>query len=101
MDAIFHTPLHPYTHALLESIPSMDAEPQVNLPTISGSIPHPFNRPTGCPFHPRCAQRIEGKCEIRTPAVQPAGEGQQVACFLYHDVAVEDAASPSAEGRSP
>ncbi len=55
VDDIFHDPKHPYTKALLQSIPSIESVPRVKLPTISGSIPHPFNRPTGCPFHPRCA----------------------------------------------
>ena len=52
VDAIFHAPKHPYTRALLRSIPSVDSPPRRKLPTISGSIPHPYNRPSGCPFHP-------------------------------------------------
>lgn len=99
VDPIFHAPLHPYTRALLESIPSMDAEARIDLPTISGSIPHPFNRPKGCPFHPRCTKRIDGKCDVRTPVAQPIGDQQLVACFLYHDVADEDVAAGK-EGRS-
>ena len=47
VDHIFHNPKHPYTRALLESIPSIDMAPRANLPTITGSIPHPFNRPEG------------------------------------------------------
>ena len=54
VDDIFHAPKHPYTRALLRSIPSVDSPPRRKLPTISGSIPHPYNRPPGCPFHPRC-----------------------------------------------
>ena len=54
VDAIFHAPRHPYTQSLLRSIPSVLAEPRARLATISGSIPHPFARPAGCPFHPRC-----------------------------------------------
>jgi oligopeptide/dipeptide ABC transporter ATP-binding protein len=86
VDDIFHMPKHPYTQALLRSIPSMESTPREELPTISGSIPHPFNKPRGCPFHPRCQQAIEGKCDQRTPALQPVGERQLVSCFLYHDV---------------
>jgi peptide/nickel transport system ATP-binding protein len=88
VDAIFHAPRHPYTQALLRSIPSIDSPSHVNLPTISGSIPHPFNKPHGCPFHPRCPQAIAGKCDVRTPALQPVGKDQQAACFLYSDVEV-------------
>ncbi len=60
VDDIFHDPKHPYTKALLQSIPSIESAPRVKLPTISGSIPHPFNRPPGCPFHPRCVSFIAG-----------------------------------------
>ncbi len=85
VDDIFHDPKHPYTQALLRSIPSVNSTPRVDLPTISGSIPHPFNKPRGCPFHPRCDRRIPGKCDVRTPAHLPVGEGRWVSCFLYHD----------------
>jgi peptide/nickel transport system ATP-binding protein len=88
VDDIFHAPKHPYTQALLRSIPSMSSEPRIILPTISGSIPHPFNKPKGCPFHPRCGKRLPGKCDVRTPAHQPVGEHQMASCFLYHDVEV-------------
>jgi peptide/nickel transport system ATP-binding protein len=88
VDDIFHAPKHPYTQALLRSIPSVNSQPRVNLPTISGSIPHPFNKPTGCPFHPRCVKRMPGRCDKETPALQAVGETQQVSCFLYHDVEV-------------
>jgi len=90
VDAIFHAPKHPYTQALLRSIPSVSSQPRVSLPTISGSIPHPFNKPAGCPFHPRCAKRIPGRCDARTPALQAVGEGQLASCFLYHDAEVPE-----------
>ena len=85
VDDIFHAPKHPYTQALLRSIPSMASTPREALPTISGSIPHPFNKPRGCPFHPRCPQAIPGKCDQHQPALQPVGERQLTSCFLYHD----------------
>ncbi|MBI5031037.1 MAG: ABC transporter ATP-binding protein [Chloroflexi bacterium] len=83
VDDIFHSPKHPYTQALLRSIPSIESEPRVNLPTISGSIPHPFNKPKGCPFHPRCEKAMPGKCDANTPILQSVGEKQFVSCFLY------------------
>jgi peptide/nickel transport system ATP-binding protein len=88
VDDIFHAPRHPYTQALLRSIPTITMTPRVKLPTISGSIPHPFNKPRGCPFHPRCEKAMPGKCDARTPALQPSGEKQLVSCFLYHDAEV-------------
>ena len=77
---------HPYTQALLRSIPSVTSTPRVKLPIISGSIPHPFNRPSGCPFHPRCQEFMAGTCDQRIPSLQPVGENQFASCFLYNDV---------------
>jgi peptide/nickel transport system ATP-binding protein len=86
VDNIFHDPKHPYTKALLRSIPSIEQTPRVKLPTIAGSIPHPYNRPTGCPFHPRCPDYMPGTCNEHEPVLQPIGPGTQVSCFLYHGV---------------
>jgi peptide/nickel transport system ATP-binding protein len=83
VDDIFHDAKHPYTKALLQSIPSIESAPRVRLPTISGSIPHPFNRPTGCPFHPRCASFMRGRCDSEEPRLLPVGKGQKASCFLY------------------
>ncbi|HXX86733.1 MAG TPA: ABC transporter ATP-binding protein [Casimicrobiaceae bacterium] len=83
VDDIFHDPKHPYTKALLQSIPSIESEPRVKLPTISGSIPHPFNRPPGCPFHPRCASYIAGRCDAQEPVLRDLGKGRKASCFLY------------------
>lgn len=86
VDDIFHAPKHPYTRALLKSIPSIHSEPRAELPTISGSIPHPLNRPPGCPFHPRCPDVMPGKCDQELPALYPPGDTQPVSCFLHHNV---------------
>jgi peptide/nickel transport system ATP-binding protein len=86
VDAIFHQAKHPYTRALLRSIPGLQATPRVPLPIIAGSLPHPFNRPRGCPFHPRCSDAMPGVCDQRVPALCPVGDQQQASCFLYHDV---------------
>ncbi len=86
VDAIFHEAKHPYTRALLRSIPGLQATPRVPLPIITGSLPHPFNRPRGCPFHPRCSEAMPGVCDQRVPALRPVGDRQQASCFLYHDV---------------
>lgn len=86
VDAIFHTPKHPYTRALLRSIPSMYGETRVALPVISGTLPHPFNRPPGCPFHPRCPD-VMPACSVGVPRLLPAGDGQLASCFLHHSEA--------------
>ncbi|MEJ0018286.1 MAG: ABC transporter ATP-binding protein [Acetobacteraceae bacterium] len=91
VDAIFHAPRHPYTRSLLRSIPSVLAEPRSRLATIAGSIPHPYARPPGCPFHPRCPERIAGVCEQSFPREVVIGERHDVACHLYTQGAKEAA----------
>jgi peptide/nickel transport system ATP-binding protein len=83
VDAIFHAPRHPYTRALLRSIPSVLAEPRSRLATIAGSIPHPFARPSGCPFNPRCVEVLRGICEASFPPEVTIGERHKTACHLY------------------
>jgi peptide/nickel transport system ATP-binding protein len=83
VDAIFHAPRHPYTRSLLRSIPNVLAAPRSRLATISGSIPHPYARPPGCPFHPRCTDFMLGVCEISFPVEVAIDPGHDVACHLY------------------
>jgi peptide/nickel transport system ATP-binding protein len=86
VDEIFHAPKHPYTKALLRSIPSLYGETHVALPVISGALPHPFNRPPGCPFHPRCPDAMP-RCSAAVPSLQPVAANQLASCFLHHDIA--------------
>jgi peptide/nickel transport system ATP-binding protein len=88
VDAIFHDPKHPYLISLLRSIPKLTAGSAERLDSIRGMVPHPFNRPRGCPFHPRCDKAIKGLCDVRPPpqvAVNPgkASSDREVSCFLY------------------
>jgi len=77
---LFAAPRHPYTRALLRSVPSMTAVPRERLATIGGAVPHPEARPAGCAFHPRCPEVIAGRCSIEAPpALPPDGEG--ASCF--------------------
>jgi len=82
VDEIFHAPKHPYTRALLQSIPSLYGQTRVALPVISGALPHPFNRPPGCPFHPRC-DRAEDICRTDPPpALRPLAGSRRAACHF-------------------
>ena len=83
VDAIFHDPKHPYTRALLRSMPSIKARVRSRLPVIEGSIPHPYNRPSGCPFYPRCSEFMPGRCDHVEPPSLPVGKGHDTACLLY------------------
>ncbi len=84
VDTVFGGSKHPYTQSLLRSIPSIHSTPKVQLPTITGTIPHPYNRPTGCPFHPRCPDVIPGVCDKHEPELHSIGDEHLVSCFLYH-----------------
>jgi len=83
VDALFHDPLHPYTQALLRSIPKLGASKGGRLDPITGAVPDPYNRPTGCPFHPRCAVAIEGKCATQPSPVFRKPDGRTVRCWQY------------------
>jgi oligopeptide/dipeptide ABC transporter ATP-binding protein len=83
VDAIFHAPRHPYTRALLRSIPRIRARTRERLMPIAGAVPHPYDRPTGCPFHPRCADFMAGTCDRQEPVLRTVGDQHSVSCFLY------------------
>jgi oligopeptide/dipeptide ABC transporter ATP-binding protein len=83
VDAIFHGPRHPYTRALLRSIPSIRARVRQRLTPIAGAVPHPYDRPPGCPFHSRCAEFMAGRCDREAPELRPVGPQHAVSCFLY------------------
>jgi oligopeptide/dipeptide ABC transporter ATP-binding protein len=78
---IFQKTKHPYTQALLESIPRLGAE-RKRLPIIRGTVPRLINPPTGCRFHPRC-DHPRKICNEQEPQLTKVGQGHEVACFLY------------------
>ena len=85
VDAIFHDPKHPYTQALLRSIPKVGVGVRERLSTIRGSVPPPFARPSGCTFHPRCERAMPGRCDRVMPtriAIGATGR-DEVRCLLY------------------
>jgi peptide/nickel transport system ATP-binding protein len=83
VDAIFHAPRHPYTRALLRSIPRMRSRSRERLTPIAGAVPHPYDRPKGCPFHPRCPDFMAGTCDGEAPSLRPVTDQHAVSCFLY------------------
>ena len=86
VDDIFYDPYHPYTKALLRSIPFIGKKSSENLYTISGSIPDPYNIPKGCPFHPRCPEFMPGVCDRDQPVpLIQIKSGHCVRCWLYAD----------------
>ena len=81
-DALFNNPAHPYTQALLSSIPAMDPEHRTEKAAISGDPPNPINPPSGCRFHTRCpvAKLI---CGQRAPILGALNSTHPVACLMY------------------
>jgi len=110
---LFESPRHPYTRALLSSIPSMDPDRRTEEPPLAGDPPNPIDPPSGCRFHTRCA-RAEPMCAQREPArpqvfpiasgggpgvAQPWGRSQ-VACLMYEPGSGHSAA-PAATSPDP
>jgi oligopeptide/dipeptide ABC transporter ATP-binding protein len=79
VEAIFEAPLHPYTRALLNSIPGQTAGKQ-RLTEIPGASPNPAHPPAGCPFHPRCPMAI-AECQRVVPPLEAKAPGRLAACI--------------------
>ncbi|WP_458189459.1 ABC transporter ATP-binding protein [Haladaptatus sp. NG-WS-4] len=73
-DAIFENPQHPYTRALLNAIPSVEGASNQRKTLLEGTPPSPINPPTGCPFHTRCPEYINGECEMTVPELQTVAD---------------------------
>jgi peptide/nickel transport system ATP-binding protein len=78
--AVFDAPAHPYTQALLSSVPSLDLDAQHD-PLVEGEIPSALNPPTGCHFHPRCPAAMP-RCRSDRPAFREFQDGRWAACHL-------------------
>ena len=85
VDEIFYAPKHPYTRALLRSIPRIGAAEGTKLEVIKGTIPDPYSEVSGCTFHPRCPDFMPGLCDtvipVETVLAGPTRHG--VRCHLY------------------
>ncbi len=85
VDTLFHNPRHPYTQALLRSIPrlGLTTRDRQRLESIRGTVPDPYSIPKGCPFHPRCSQKIAGVCDQLEPPNVQVEPGHNARCLLY------------------
>jgi peptide/nickel transport system ATP-binding protein len=81
---LFANPRHPYTQALLASVPVADPRAKRLTPLIDGDVPSPINPPAGCAFHTRC-RHVMDRCRIETPVLRDIDPRHQVACFLDGD----------------
>lgn len=87
---LFEEPKHPYTQALLNSIPRIGVGKDNRLEAIAGSIPNPLHRPNGCRFHTRCTQKVQGICDRVEPTIIEVGEDHRVRCILYDEQYAKD-----------
>ena len=104
VEEVFGDPLHPYTRALLRSIPRLGVRGRRRLEAISGMVPHPSHRPSGCPFHDRCPEVMPGVCDVLVPPTEKIGDRRDVSCLLHSDidkVRAEQAESKDAEEAAP
>lgn len=83
-DTLYDRPLHPYTQALLSSVPVPDPKMKKERIILKGDLPSPVNPPTGCRFHTRCPSCME-VCKQITPVYREIEPGHQVACHLYDE----------------
>lgn len=90
IDSIFYNAKHPYTQALLESIPKIGGVRGKRLAAIEGMVPDPLAIPDGCAFHNRCREYMPGKCDHIAPQLIQINEHQQAACLLYDESVTHD-----------
>ena len=88
VEAIFDNPAHPYTAALLQSIPSLSEKSQ-RLQPIEGSVPSAYALPSGCPFHTRCPVKIGDLCHQQMPPHAQVGLDHRASCFLHDQKRVD------------
>jgi len=83
-EELFAHPKHPYTQALIRAIPKVGEGKRLKRETLEGEVPSPINPPSGCLFHPRCSQRIEG-CRTKVPQLKSVNESTDhtASCHLY------------------
>jgi oligopeptide/dipeptide ABC transporter ATP-binding protein len=79
--ALFESPAHPYTRALLSAIPVPDPRRRRERIVLAGDVPSPANPPAGCRFHTRCPA-VMARCSREEPPAYPVGDGHEVRCFL-------------------
>jgi peptide/nickel transport system ATP-binding protein len=84
-DAVFSTPKHPYTAALLSAVPEPDSRTRSRRLVLQGEVANPASPPSGCYFHPRCPHAIE-RCRTETPAWREVSRARFVACHRAEEL---------------
>lgn len=99
---VFEPPYHPYTRSLLSGIPALDPASGDNRLRLEGDVPSARDPPSGCSFHTRCPQKIDGVCEAEEPTLQPVGSSDgdvphQVSCKLDRSEMAKHIETPEEE----
>jgi oligopeptide transport system ATP-binding protein len=94
VEALFETPKHPYTEALLSAVPTLEAEARREEIILDGDVPSPLRVPSGCRFHPRCHRRLGEICIRVVPALSGVGNAHDAACHIHTPPAGDGAAGP-------
>jgi peptide/nickel transport system ATP-binding protein len=87
--ALFASPQHPYTEALLSAVPVPDPTVQSKRIILQGDLPSPINPPAGCHFHTRC-RYAEARCRMESPRMREVAPGHLAACHLREGKVVAD-----------
>lgn len=85
VESVFQPPYHPYTAALLSSIPIADPKVNPERIVLEGDVPTPLDPPSGCSFHTRCPEYIAGECDGGKIPMQKISKDHEVACILRED----------------
>lgn len=80
-DSLFANPQHPYTQALLSSVPEPDVDFQRERIVLRGEVPNAANPPSGCPFHPRCPHATD-RCKSERPEFREVQPGHYASCHF-------------------
>ncbi|GHA35730.1 dipeptide/oligopeptide/nickel ABC transporter ATP-binding protein [Devosia pacifica] len=93
---LFTAPRHPYTHGLLHSIPRLGQRKLGRrLVSIKGSVPDPFARPSGCPFHTRCQYNDGDRCVREEPALREVMPGHSARCHYAETLGLQGVDKPA------
>jgi len=90
-EALFATPKHPYTEALLAAVPKPDPRLRGERLLLEGEVADPSNPPPGCHFHPRCPYATE-QCRTETPALEEITPGHAVSCHRARELSLRGVA---------